>query len=312
MDCFFRLGILRLIGMNIQRTLLFQPQIQVVQLEKLRPHGNKYYKLHPNLQAAHEQGFDRIVSFGGAWSNHILALAEMAAAQSLQGVGVIRGEQPASLSATLSEARALGMHLHFVARSEYHHRRDPAFVSKIEKLYGHCNIIPEGGSNILAVQGCQEIVKDIEKVCPDYDVIVLPVGTGGTIAGIASALPAGKRVIGISVLKGAGYLDTEIRQLLASAAAKIDVCAAALDGSNWSVDHRFHEGGYAKVSAALKSFILEVEHRSALRLDPVYTGKMLLAVTRLIDSGEIRASEKVLALHTGGSQGRRGFTWLPA
>lgn len=271
--------------------------------------GNKYYKLKYNLEHAKQQGFVGIISFGGAWSNHIHALAKICGEFGLKSVGVIRGERPSKLSYTLQDAEAFGMQLQFVSRSDYRLRDTQAYVVELQAKFPDYYVVPEGGTNVNGVRGAAEIVSDITVTIPDYDLVVLPVGTGGTLAGIASALPADKKVCGIVVLKGAEYLAEDIAMLI----EEQHVSSLQVPGyrqpsrSNWQVDHRFHCGGYAKCPDYLRDFILQAEADHHLRLDPVYTGKALYGLTQMANNGEIEPATRVVFLHTGGEQGRRGF-----
>ncbi len=262
--------------------------------------GNKYYKLMPNLEQAKNSGFKTILTFGGAWSNHIYATAMIGHIEGHQTVGIIRGERPKRLSAMLEDALCWGMHLEFVSRSEYRQKGALSLLQSLGDQYGEFYLLPEGGTNDVAVRGCARIVSDLNLYLQDYDLLVLPVGTGGTLAGVVMGLGGRARVLGISVLKGSEFLDDEVRDLLGSVG-----CAER----NWSISHEFHAGGYARCPAELEAFILDFEALFQVPLDPVYTGKMMFAIDKLRRSGEISGNTKVVALHTGGLQGRRGFSF---
>lgn len=278
--------------MPLLQTVEFQgSRFALLDLTAIHPTGNKYFKLKENLTAARQSGNKTLLSFGGGWSNHIHALAQLGHEQGLRTVGVIRGERPKRFSAMLEDASAYGMTLHFVSRQAYRDKESPKMLADLRQMFGDFHLLPEGGSNHLGVQGAEAIV---ELVDPDaFDLFVLPVGTGGTLAGIAKALPPGKQVLGISVLKGAQYLEGEIENL-----------APGLN--NWRLDHEGHEGGYGKVSKNLKSFVLAFEEQTSIPIEPVYTGKMLLRLCQLLSGGELK-NKRILAIHTGGLQGRRGF-----
>lgn len=282
-------------------------KIDVIRLAALRPHGNKYYKLKYNFEHAREQGHTTLASFGGAWSNHLLALAQLGAAQGFRTIGIVRGERAANLSMTLRDAEAQGMQLHFISRSDYRRRSEPEFLAALQQRFDNCSWIPEGGTNGLAVRGAAEIVAEVLRLSPRTDLIVLPVGTGGTLAGISAALPARVRVLGISVLKGTDTgldLDANVEKLINAATDKPHA------GRNWSIDHRFHCGGYAKCPAYLQNFILDWQRRHSILLDPVYTGKLFLGLSQMLAEGEIDENTHLVALHTGGEQGRRGYSFL--
>ncbi|MFN3239878.1 MAG: 1-aminocyclopropane-1-carboxylate deaminase/D-cysteine desulfhydrase [Pseudomonadales bacterium] len=277
---------------NALRTIHYAGQsFRLLDLTTIHPSGNKYFKLKYNLLAAREAGQQTLLSFGGAWSNHIHALALCGAEQGFNTIGVIRGEAPARPSAMLVEARAAGMQLHFVSREQYRRRGQVEFHAELRNLFGDFCLVPEGGSNLAGVQGAREIVRLLEPAA--YGHIVVPVGTGGTLAGIALGLPENKTVTGVCVLKGAEYLQNEIKQLVGN-------------GTNWQLDHFGHEGGYAKVSPRLKSFLQHFEGETGVPLEPVYTAKMLLRLVDLFEQGSLDPDNTV-AVHTGGLQGRRGF-----
>ena len=274
--------------------------IYLHELEEIHPGGNKYYKLKYNLVSAKTKGLNTLISFGGAWSNHLYALAKIGKEQGFSTIGIVRGERPITLSAMLRDVESLGMRLVFVSRGEYRQKETPAFRQWLEGQFGHFYLVPEGGTNLLAVKGCEEIVGSLDG--ENADLLCLPVGTGGTIAGIARGLSLTKSlsalVKGFSVLKGAKYLD--------------DVVSTLIDdptNNNWSINHQYHCGGYAKCPDFLKTFILEVEAQNDVKLDPVYTAKMIFGIDQLLKEGLIDSKQKIIALHTGGLQGRRGFNF---
>lgn len=267
-------------------------EFTLLDLQAVHPTGNKYFKLKGNIEKAKRDGYSTILSFGGAWSNHIHALALAGREHGLNTIGVIRGERPPELSAMLQDAESLGMQLHFVSRTQYRSRDEQAFQQQLVAEFGDFLLVPEGGSNFEGVSGAAGIVPLLSEV--EFDHLVLPVGTGGTLSGIVSALPADKQVLGICVLKGADYLDAVIERW-------------APGRSNWLLDHAGHEGGYARVSARLKAFIEDFESATRISLDPVYTGKMLLRLVDMLKAGEIGG--QVVVVHTGGLQGRRGFNF---
>jgi 1-aminocyclopropane-1-carboxylate deaminase len=340
--------------------LVINNAFKSVFLDKIHPFGNKHYKLKYNLLEAKRKGYIKVITFGGAWSNSVHALAHVAVRQGIEAVAVVRGERPAQLSIMLKEVEALGMHLHFVSRADYRRRHQADFLGDLLLRFPGSYLLPEGGTNLLAVLGASEIVADVDAVMNDrghdYDVMALPVATGGTLAGIAMALPAGKRVLGISVLKGSGPVDggldaqamvrdlagdlqdgshadvalggleADVGRLIAEAregvegrwgedvrnGAVSDVQGAGSDTAvsvapNWSIDHRFHCGGYARCPAYLREFILSWEAQHGEQLDPVYTGKLFYGLAQMQLAGDFSPGTRVVALHTGGQQGRRGF-----
>ncbi|WP_286238175.1 1-aminocyclopropane-1-carboxylate deaminase/D-cysteine desulfhydrase [Neptuniibacter halophilus] len=258
--------------------------------------GNKWYKLKYNLEWACEQGFRRVLSFGGAYSNHIHALADAGRAMGLETIGMIRGEPAYAANPTLRDAAQWGMQLHFVSRDEYRRRHDRAYIEELAERFPDACIVPEGGSNALAVKGAMEIVTPdlLDSVRPDQ--IVLACGTGGTLAGVALSCPQ-VEVLGIPVLKNAGFLRQDIADLMAQVTPQ--------PAGNWRLDLEGHGGGYARTSAELLQFIRETERLCAVPLDQVYTGKMLMRLFQLIGQGVYPRGSRILAVHTGGLQGRR-------
>jgi 1-aminocyclopropane-1-carboxylate deaminase len=297
----------------------FKNNINVFCLDELHSGGNKYYKLKYNVREARKLGAKRFLSFGGAWSNHIHALALLGHSEGLETIGVIRGERPSTLSATLLDAMDAGMQLHFISRQTYRSISEPALLAELRAKFGEFYVLPEGGTNDLAVQGASEIISDLRQAQPLFDKVILPIATGGTLAGIAKALRDNESVIGISVLKGNVEMQMKTEQIVSHLLASepgIDPgtsqCANQVDkpGANWAIDHRFHCGGYAKCPPYLRDFILETEQALGYPLEPVYSAKMLWAISQMLATGEIMANERVVAIHTGGLQGRRGFPWL--
>ncbi|MFK8049493.1 MAG: 1-aminocyclopropane-1-carboxylate deaminase/D-cysteine desulfhydrase [Halioglobus sp.] len=262
--------------------------------------GNKHFKLQGNLSQARDSGLSRILSFGGAWSNHLHALAAVGYEQGFETVGIVRGEETSTPSAMLVDARDWEMRLVYVSRTEYRQRNEPEYLENLQSRFGPCLIVPEGGANRAGVEGCRDISALITADEKAIDRVVLPVGTGTTLAGLVLALPKTTEVLGISVLKGAENLDDNVRELLLS---------QDRGGSeNWRIAHEFHCGGYAKVSPELREFMGEFERVHGVQLDPVYTGKMMFAIHRMIAEGD--HGGQIVAVHTGGLQGRRGFSWL--
>lgn len=238
------------------------------------------------------------MTFGGAWSNHIYATAMVGSQAGLTTVGIIRGERPENLSATLDDATRWGMHLEFVSRADYRQKDSAHLLQTLRDKYGEFYLLPEGGSNSIAVRGCAQIIGDLNQYLQDYDLLVLPVGTGGTLAGMVLGLGGQAQVLGISVLKGSEFLHDEVKTFLGN---------VGCTHRNWSINHDFHCGGYAKCPDDLRAFILNFEAVHQIPLDPVYTGKMMFAIESLRSSGALTAQSKVVAVHTGGLQGRRGF-----
>ncbi len=255
--------------------------------------GNKWRKLKYTLQHAFETKHDHLISMGGPWSNHLHALAWVGKELGLRTTGIIRGESPDKKSSTLIDIESWGMQLEFISRIEFRKLRE--FHEYNSEPADHYNgyWIPEGGANKLALRGIAEMVNEIEL---PFDTIVLACGTGTTLAGVVSALPADKKVIGFAALKGASFLQDDVSQLLNDN-----------DQKNWSINLDYHFGGFAKTSQELFSFIEDFETHTGIPLEPVYTGKMMYGLFDLIRQGMFESGQKIIAIHTGGLQGKSGF-----
>jgi len=264
--------------------------------------GNKQFKLRANLAAARRLGINRLVSFGGAWSNHLHALAAVGAELGFATVGIVRGADQGAESATLADARRWGMQIVRVSREEYRRRHDADYLEQLQQEYAPCLVIPEGGANTEGARGCMDIAGLIRTAAPAMRHILVPVGTATTLAGLVAGLDSGYEVTGVAALKGATDLEQRTGQLLERMAAG--------DCARWQILHAYHCGGFARVSSDLREFIQAFEAVHAVALDPVYTGKMLYAVHQRLRSGEYAATAPLLAVHTGGLQGRRGYSWL--
>lgn len=262
--------------------------------------GNKYFKLKENIAYAKRNGFQRILSFGGAYSNHIHALALAGSDFEIPTIGIIRGEESFRVNPTLQDAKVAGMHLEFVDRTEYRKRNDSGYLENLQARYPDAYIIPEGGSNNLAVEGCKEILDHARhSIGNSFDHIFVPCGTGATIAGIVASSRKNQNVYGVSVLKNAHYLNEEVVQFLAQ--------ESVIENTNWDILHDYHFGGYAKVTDQLKNFVEEFSSKSNIAIEPIYTGKMFYAIFDLIEKQVIPSGASILAIHTGGLQGLRGL-----
>ncbi len=261
--------------------------------------GNKWFKLKYNLQYAITAGYNSVLSFGGAYSNHIHALAKAGYDLGLETIGVIRGEPEYATNPTLADAVNWGMKLHFITRREYRQKADKAFLAALRHRFNNPFIIPEGGSNQFAVKGASEILspKLLDDIAPDQ--IVLACGTGGTMAGVIIG-SQGINVLGIPVLKKADFLYDDIADLVAQVAGDVP--------GHWMLDLEGHYGGYAKRSQEVDDFILDFQKSNNIQLDHIYTGKMLLRLIQRVAMGIYPAGSRILALHTGGLQGLRGIS----
>lgn len=267
-------------------------RLDLKRLDLIHPHisGNKFYKLKYNLIEAKKRGCDRILTFGGAFSNHIAASAYAAHHFDFKSIGIIRGQELAyrSLNATLKTAQHYGMQLEFMSREQYRQKDQSEFLHTLQSQYPSAFIIPEGGTNALAIQGSKEILSDTDRL--NYDVICCAVGTGGTLAGLIEASHHGQYVIGFSALKG-DFLHNDVQR--------------HTNKTNWHILDDYCFGGYAKTSSELFDFIDGFEQKYQIPLEQVYTAKMLYGLLDLIQKNYFDQGTRILALHTGGLQGRR-------
>ncbi len=260
--------------------------------------GNKWRKLKYNIDAARKEGHHTLLTFGGAFSNHVLAVASSGKEFKLKTIGVIRGEVNYSDNPTLSHCKAMGMKLHFVSREQYKFKNEAAFIDELKSKFGEFFIIPEGGTNCLAMKGCQELAESIEI---PFDIFCCSVGTGGTLSGILSSKLPIKNAIGFSALKG-DFLKREVQDILKRCNQEVS--------SNWDINTHYHFGGYAKFDDSLVGFINKFYTSYGIPLDPIYTGKMLFGIFDLINKDYFQTGTTILALHSGGLQGNRGFNIL--
>lgn len=273
--------------------------LSVLRLDQIHPSisGNKWFKLTPWLNQTEHKALP-LLSFGGAWSNHLHALAFAGHRLGIETIGVVRGEPEYAANAMLTDARGWGMRLHFVTRAEYRRRHDDDFHQELKARFGEVRIIPEGGCHPAAVASLADIWRLPALQNMRCDLLVTALGTGGTLAGLVVGRPEGVKVLGVPVLKYDGRLVQEVRSLIESSAVSADRGWALLDGG--------HQGGYARINAELARTLLEVEARFGLPLDPIYTVKALMALVRQVHQGKVPAGSEIVLLHTGGLQGRRG------
>ena len=254
--------------------------------------GNKWHKLKYNLEEAKKQDKDVLLTFGGAYSNHIYAVAAAGKTFGFKTIGVIRGEEHKPLNPTLSFAAGNGMNLYYLDRASYRQKELPVILDKLKKIFGDFYLLPEGGSNQLAVKGCSEIINTINI---DFDYICCPCGTGGTFAGLVAGLNRNKYAIGFSVLKGASFLNKNVKTFLKS--FSIDHI------DNWNINLDYHFGGYAKFNKELINFVERFTSSTQIPIEPIYTGKMFFGIYDLIGKGFFKKGTRIVALHTGGLQG---------
>ena len=257
--------------------------------------GNKYRKLKYNLLEAKKQGKDTLLTFGGAFSNHIAATAYAGQEQGLKTIGVIRGEELENKwqnNPTLNMAHEHGMQFHFVSRSDYRLKNELSFLQDLAARFGDFYLLPEGGTNKLAVKGCAEILTQDDAT---FDYICSAVGTGGTVAGLINASRPHQTVLGFPALKG-NFLIEEIRTFA--------------QNQRWQLVTDYHFGGYAKVDQQLIDFINFFKNETGIPLDPIYTGKMLFGIFELVKRDVFSPGSQILAIHTGGLQGIQGMNLI--
>jgi len=284
------------INQEVDLSILNKKQVSLVVKREDLIHpfisGNKYRKLKYNILDAKQKGLDTILTFGGAYSNHIAATAYAGNLFGIKTIGVIRGEELSQnwmLNPTLSQAHRHGMDFKFISREAYSRKTEPSFLELLDKELGPYYLIPEGGTNLLAVKGCEEILTPEDK---DFNVLCSSVGTGGTLAGIINSSLHYQRIIGFPSLKG-DFLKKDIRNFTAK--------------ENWEINTNYHFGGYAKVSEALIGFINYFKDKTNIPTDPIYTGKLLYGILDLVKNDYFKPGTKILAIHSGGLQGITGM-----
>ena len=268
----------------------------VLRIDKIHPliSGNKWYKLKYNLEEAKRQKKDTLLTLGGAFSNHISATAAAGKEFGFKTIGIIRGDELSENgNPTLRFANECGMKLHFVSREEYKNKKSSQLIHSIASSLTNFYLLPEGGTNSLAVKGCSEIISHINI---PFDFVCCPVGTGGTIAGIISSLKVNQKAIGFSVLKDGGFLKNEIQKLLSPSAPSPE--------GYINIQANCHFGGYAKHTPELFKFISDFEKDNNIPLEQVYTGKMMFGIYDLIKKKYFPEDSTIIAIHTGGLQGK--------
>jgi 1-aminocyclopropane-1-carboxylate deaminase len=257
--------------------------------------GNKYRKLKYNLETAKSLNKKTLLTFGGAFSNHIAAVAFAGQENGFQTIGIIRGDELENKIAenpTLTFAASHDMQFHFVSRTDYKNKTNLDFLKKLQEKFGDFYLIPEGGTNELAIKGCEEILTN-EDV--DFDYICSSIGTSGTICGIINAAKPHQKILGFPALK-VDFLSEEITKFAKN--------------KNWQLITNYHFGGYAKTTPELIHFINNFKEKHQIQLDPVYTSKMVFGVLDLIQKGFFEENVKILMIHTGGLQGIAGMNNL--
>ncbi|WPR75291.1 1-aminocyclopropane-1-carboxylate deaminase/D-cysteine desulfhydrase [Algoriphagus sp. NG3] len=284
----------------ITHSLLEEKEIELAikRLDLVHPEvsGNKFFKLKYNLEKAKSAEKTKILTFGGAFSNHIYATSQAAKAQGLESIGLIRGEEAQPLNHTLSSAKEAGMQLHFIDRTTYRKKTEPEFLAGLKEKFGDFYLIPEGGTNGLAIQGTSEILGSEDQ---QFSFICSSIGTGGTFSGLYASLSEKQILLGFSSLKGE-FIHYEISDLIGE-------YQLGSQGS-YEIFTNYHFGGYAKHKQELIDFIWWFYESFGIALDPIYTGKMAFGLWELICTGYFPKGSKILMIHTGGLQGNIGFT----
>jgi 1-aminocyclopropane-1-carboxylate deaminase len=270
------------ISLEIKREDLLHPFIS----------GNKFRKLKYNLLQAKAENQETVLTFGGAYSNHIAAVAYAGKEQGFKTIGVIRGDElgdKIAENSTLQFAQECGMQFEFVTREAYRFKTEPDFIANLQQKFGSFYLVPEGGTNGYAIKGCEEILTEEDA---KFDYVCCAVGTGGTISGIINSALPHQKVLGFPALKG-DFLKDEIRKFAVN--------------KNWELITDYHFGGYGKVNEELIQFINQFYKQTQVPLDPIYTGKMVFGVIDLIQKNYFPDNAKILLIHTGGLQGIQGM-----
>lgn len=280
--------------LDAAKVKLFIKREDLLEVVPNNPHisGNKWRKLKYNLQQAKAENHDTLLTFGGAYSNHIHATAATGKAFNFKTIGIIRGEETLPLNPTLQFAQAQGMQLHYIDRQTYRKKNEETFIETLKEKFGRFYLLPEGGTNSFALKGCTEIV---EEITIPFDYICCACGTGGTLSGIIMGLKENQNAIGFSALKG-NFLTKEVQRLLPKNAS-----------ANWHIQTAYHFGGYAKHKPPLLDFMRNFKEQYDIPLEPLYTGKMLYGIFDLIDKRYFPEGSTIVAIHTGGLQGLAGF-----
>ncbi|MEW6989162.1 1-aminocyclopropane-1-carboxylate deaminase/D-cysteine desulfhydrase [Colwelliaceae bacterium 6441] len=259
--------------------------------------GNKWRKLKYNLAYVKKQGFKGIVSFGGAYSNHIHALSYACYKQAIPSIGIIRGEAEFCHNFTLSQAKQWQMELQFVDRKTYRLRNNKDYLKQLAQQYPDYFIIPEGGSNHLALTGVAEICSELNEQT-SYDTLITPVGSAGTLSGLIVGDKGQHSILGIAVLKQEGYLADEVNQLINHPDRSYN---------NWHILNDYHDGGYAKFSQESLARLKAFSQITKVPFEPIYSGKMILALLDLVEKGYFEPNHRIVLIHTGGLQGLGGL-----
>ncbi len=263
--------------------------------------GNKWRKLKYNIEEAKKRGHHQLLTFGGAYSNHIAATAAAGKIFGFKTIGIIRGEETLPLNSTLQLVKENGMILKYVSREQYNNKYEESFLKDLKNELGEFYEIPEGGSNSFAVKGCTEIITNINI---EYDAICCACGTGGTIAGIIASVSSDKKVFGFPALKGGAFLKEDIQQLLWDYSNRY---TTNIINKDWELTTGYHFGGFAKIKPELIDFIRGFKKKHNILLDFIYTGKLVFGLYEMIKNANQFDNKTIILVHTGGTQGNKGF-----
>ena len=271
-------------------------EASILRLDKLHPivSGNKWFKLRYYIEEAMNQSCTTIASFGGPYSNHLVALAYVAKENNIKSIGYVRATKEDAITPSLQEALAYGMKLEFIGRTNFQEIKNDLLKTNQHKSIDNNSIyfIDEGGYGEVGAKGAATILNEH---CKHYTTIIAAVGTGTMLAGLINAAEAHQDIIGIPILKNENTIEDEIKALLINKAA------------SFSLLHNFHQGGYAKTNPALIAFMNQLWETEKIPTDIVYTGKLLLAVDSLLKENYFKEGSKILVIHSGGLQGNRSL-----
>ena len=271
-------------------------EASILRLDKLHPivSGNKWFKLRYYIEEAISQSCSTIASFGGPYSNHLVALAFAANQNNIKSIGYVRATKEDAITPSLQEAQAYGMQLEFMGRTHFQEIKNDLLKTNqqtsIDK--GSIYFIDEGGYGALGAKGAATILNEH---CKDYTTIIAAVGTGTMLAGLIQAAALHQNVIGIPILKNEASIEAEIKNILKDSSKQFTLL------------HNFHQGGYAKTNPALIAFMNQLWETEKIPTDIVYTGKLLMAVDSLLKENYFKAGSKILVIHSGGLQGNRSL-----
>jgi 1-aminocyclopropane-1-carboxylate deaminase len=271
--------------------------------------GNKWRKLKFNLDKAKSENYRTILTFGGAYSNHLHATAFAAKEFGFKSIGIIRGvplgatrESPegnAKGNDTLTDCQNYGMYLHFISREEYRRKNELDFITDLRNKFGNFYLIPEGGANYEGISGCIEILKEENQT---YDFICCTAGTGTTLTGVVLSLREGEKLLGFPSVRGGEYLKEEIEKNI------VNYFPDEINKMNsLQLICNYHFGGFAKVNDELKNFVKDFFDQTKIQLDLIYNGKMMFGLFEMIRQSSFKKGTRILVIHCGGIQGNRGF-----